>query len=268
MVDDAGQTEGLVVTRLSTTPVKGLRLHHPAEIRLEPYGAVGDRQFFLVNEADRISSITHVGALARFRADYEPGCERLRVVGDDGTVCEDTVRLGGAVVADSFDHQVPAHEVLGPWSEMFSAACGRSLRLVRADEPGAGCDVAAATLIGEASIAELGRRSGLGTIDPRRFRMLIQFSSATPHLEDTWNGRIVEVGETLLGVGGPVPRCAATTRHPDRGDRDAPIVRAIRDYRGVAPTAAHDGVPFGVYGDVLRGGRVRVGDRIVLADAA
>ena len=34
------------VTRLSTTPVKGLALHHPISIRVDETGAVGDRLFW------------------------------------------------------------------------------------------------------------------------------------------------------------------------------------------------------------------------------
>lgn len=253
----------LVVTRLITTPIKGLRVHEPEQIVLGPHGADGDRDFLLVGPNDRIISLKLAGALVRMRAEYDPQAGRLAVTDADGTTQADTVRTGEPVAARRFDDsRLPTHEVLGPWSELFSDAAGRSLRLVKTDEPGTGSDVEPVTLLGEGSLDELGRRSGLGAVDPRRFRMLIQFASSTPHVEDTWNGQVMSVGEARLRVGGAVPRCAATTRHPERGDQDAPILRAIRDYRGVVPTAVGDGVPFGVYADVIAGGRVRVGDRI------
>jgi len=43
------------VTRLSTTPVKGLALHHPDAIVLLRTGAAGDREFFVIDGSDRSS---------------------------------------------------------------------------------------------------------------------------------------------------------------------------------------------------------------------
>ena len=40
----------LTITRLSTTPVKGLLLDHPDSIELTAEGAVGDRAFYLLDD--------------------------------------------------------------------------------------------------------------------------------------------------------------------------------------------------------------------------
>jgi uncharacterized protein YcbX len=77
----------------------------------------------------------------------------------------------------------------------------------------------------------LERESGLGAIDPRRFRLLIQFTSETGHIEDTWEGLEVEVGTARLRVGASVPRCAAVTRDPEGGKRDS---RSSRPSRPIA----------------------------------
>jgi hypothetical protein len=58
-------------------------------------------------------------------------------------------------------------------------------------------------------------------------------------------------------VGGPVPRCATTTRDPTTGIRDLDTLHAIKSYRGLRDGRKLD---FGVYGEVERPGRVRVGD--------
>jgi len=251
-----------VVTRLSTTPVKGLRVNHPASVMLEANGAAGDRDFLLVDESGRLISLTGLGPLVRLTATWNSESGRLTVRADDGEVCDGEVDLGDAVDVDFFGYEKrPGRLVLGPWNRMFERITGKRLRLVKLAVPGSGSDVRPVTLLGEASIRGLERASGLH-VDPRRFRMLIQFASMEAHVEDTWEGASVHVGSARLRIGATVPRCAATTRNPERGDRDAPVVKAIKDYRGLQKTGFGRGVPFGVYADVMTGGVVRVGDEL------
>jgi uncharacterized protein YcbX len=141
---------------------------------------------------------------------------------------------------------------------------GRASAPLRANDPGAGHDEYPVTLLGEESVAELARRSGTSSVDARRFRMLISFSGLSAHVEDCWQGQTIEIGEAVVRVGGPVPRCAATTRDPDRGARDLPTVRMIKSYRGVQVNEFGRGVNFGVYADVVAEGVVRVGDTLKL----
>ncbi len=70
-------------------------------------------------------------------------------------------------------------------------------------------------------------------MDGRRFRMLLAPAGCSEHEEHGWGDRLVRVGWAVLCVGGPVARCAATNRHPDRGERDLDRlrVRTLR-YRG------------------------------------
>ena len=62
--------------------------------------------------------------------------------------------------------------------------------------------------------------------------------------------------------GGPVQRCAATTRNPASGAVDLQTLRAIRNYRGLQDSVFGLGANFGVYGEVVEPGRVAVGDRL------
>ena len=116
-------------------------------------------------------------------------------------------------------------------------------------------------------LAELARRSGASSVGARRFRMLIGFSGLSAHVEDCWQGQTIEIGEAVVRVGGPVPRCAATTRDPDRGARDLPTVRMIKSYRGVQVNEFGRGVNFGVYAGVVAEGVVRVGDTLSVRPA-
>ena len=61
----------------------------------------------------------------------------------------------------------------------------------------------------------------------------------------------------MLRLGGPVARCAVTTRDPDTGVRDLDTLRLIKGYRGQLDGGE---IPFGVFARVERPGRVRVGD--------
>jgi uncharacterized protein YcbX len=253
------------VTRLLTAPIKGLRVNEPRAIELTRHGVVGDRAFMLVDADARVTTVASVGALLRLRAEYEPRTERLTVTADGGRACEGKVRLGEPVQVDHLGlRTTAAREAPGPWDELITEVAGLPLRLVRPDAPGGGSDLAPVTLVGDGSLTELERQCGSAPVDARRFRMLIQFGPAEPHVEDTWDGRLLHVGEALLRVGATVPRCTAITRHPDRGDRDAPLVTAIKTYRGLQETGYGRGVPFGVYAQVVEEGPVHLGDAVRL----
>ena len=256
------------VTRLSTTPVKGLALHHPDAIVLLRTGAAGDRAFFVIDGRDRLISIWKTGKLVRIRAVHDARSRRITLSSAEGQVCDGPVRLGAPVIADFYgERKVTGTVVEGPWNAVLSEAAGEPVRLVRASDPGAGHDEHPVTLLGEESVAELARQTGAGPVDARRFRMLIGFAGLSAHIEDRWQGQLIEIGEALVRVGGPVPRCAATTRDPDRGARDLPAVRMIRSYRGVQVNEFGRGVNFGVYADVIGEGAVRVGDPLILRPA-
>ena len=248
------------VSRLSVTPVKGLALHHPEETTLDEHGVAANRRFYLVREDGRLFSGLQHGPLVRVRAEWDEDADRLSLHFPDGTVVDGEVRLGEAIHTDFWRRRdVPGRVVEGPWSDALSALASRRLRLVKADVAGAAVDVEPVTLISEESVAELGRQAGREAVDGRRFRMLVEIAGCSPHEEDAWSGRRLRLGEALLEVGGPVPRCATTTRDPSTGVRDFDALRAIAAYRGRRD--GHD-IDFGVYARVLEPGRVGVGDAV------
>jgi uncharacterized protein len=134
---------------------------------------------------------------------------------------------------------------------------------VRAQARSGGIDMGPVTVLGSASVKRLAEQTGQ-PIDQRRFRMLIGLCTEEPHVEDTWCGMRLIGEQVELRVGDPVARCAAITRHPDHGDRDQPLVRAIRDYRGLPELSRGAGVPFGVYAHVVRPGRLATGELLKL----
>jgi uncharacterized protein YcbX len=250
------------VSRLSVTPVKGFAVWHPDEVRLGETGVGEDRRFYLVDEDGlRFGALRH-GPLVRFSARYDVSTDELVFRLPDGSEVAGTVEIGEPVTTDFYGRDVAGHVVRGPWADAVSSDIGRPVRLVRADRPGDGVDRGkggGVTLLSEASVDELSRRSG-EPVDARRFRMLIAVTGTEPHEEDSWIGGEVEVGDARIRFNGHVGRCAITTQSPETGVRDFDSLRAIKEYRGQNRETRE--IDFGVFGQVTRPGRVRVGDSV------
>jgi uncharacterized protein YcbX len=251
------------VARLSIAPVRSLGLLHPDEIMLTPDGVAEDRRFYLVDETGRLIDGLVVGELVQVATWTDPAATRLRMTMPDGVVIEDEVVLTESIETRMYGRTAHGHVVAGPWAAPLSELTGRTIRVVRTDRIGGTRTRHPATLVSDGSLARIGDQLGVGTIDGRRFRMLIELTGDDPHEEDTWIGRRVGIGETVLLISGPVPRCAMTTHDPDTGRRDLDTLRAIREYRGLSRDKDLD---FGVYGEVEQPGRIRIGDEVHVAE--
>ncbi len=253
------------IAKLNVTPVKSTALHHPDEIRLERSGAVGNRDFFFVDGDGRRFSGERKTPLLPIRAAYDAAADRLELRLPDGIVASGpATATGETLTVDFYGRPVPCHVVEGDFAEAVSRYTGHDVRLARVDRPGDGNDERPVTLVSLASVAELGRRGGREEpVDARRFRMTVEIDGCEPHEEDTWKGRRVRLGDAVVRVGEPVPRCVVTTLDPDTGLRDFPTLSVIKGYRGVGEDG---GLPFGVYADVLEPGVARVGDPVEVLD--
>jgi len=264
------------ITALQTTPVKGAMLHHPGAVEVGPNGVETNRRFFLVDQRGLMFNGKREGGLARVRCDYDPASGRLTVETPDGRAVEGVPSPVGEPVETSFyGRPVSGHEVDGPFSAALSEFAGRPVRMLASARPGDAVDVHPVTIVSSGSIAALARHMAGDEIDRRRFRMLVEVDGCEAHAEDGWIGSEVTLGDAVVRVEGPVPRCVVTTHNPDTGVRDADTLRAILRYRGArAPDdldtpVAHlpDGgkAVFGVYASVVRPGAVRVGDEAAVA---
>jgi uncharacterized protein len=247
------------VARLSIAPVKGLALQHPAEIDLGPHGVAEDRLFVFVDEDGRRYGLIRDGRMALIKAAYTNG--RLRLELPDGAALEDEVQVDGNLVTDMYNRELAVRLVRGPWNEAVSEFIGRKLRLTQATEEMRAVDRVRGpvTLVSQASLDELGRRAGAAAVDPRRFRMLVGVDGVAAHEEDEWLGREVRIGEAIVRFLGQVDRCAITTQNPDTGIPDLDTLRTIKHYRGLRDGKRLD---FGIYGEVVRPGRIAVGDAV------
>jgi uncharacterized protein YcbX len=252
------------VSLLSVAPVKGLGLVHPDEVLLDRTGVRENRRFHVVDADGRRFNQIREGRLVRIRPEYDATRERLALRFPDGTSAEGTIRLGEELVTDFYGRPVRGRVVEGPWSEALSRHLGRPLRLVQS-APGEAVDRARGpfSLVSEASLEELARRTGVERVDGRRFRMLVQVAGTAAHEEDEWIGRHLRVGEAVVRLRGDVGRCAITTQNPETGVPDFDTLRTIDAYRRRTHNAAgKTHIPFGMYGDVVQPGVVRVGDPV------
>jgi uncharacterized protein YcbX len=250
---------------ISVTPVKGLRLQQRGEVQLTEDGVPGDRAFFLVDERGSMVSATRLGPLVAVVPEHDPlaGTLALRFPGGEEVV--GPTELGEPEEVRFSGLSLRARPVLGSFSAALSDHCVRPLRLFATPPDRPGVDrgsLGAATLLSVASLDRLRAQAGESEpVDPRRFRMTFGVEGLEPHEEDSWIGRDVSVGDTLLRVAGNVGRCAATTRQPDTGVVDFKTLHHLKAYRDRLPTT--EPLPFGVYARVRRPGRVRVGDAVV-----
>jgi uncharacterized protein YcbX len=261
--------EGATVVWLATAPVKAMALDEPAEVRVGPTGISGDRRFLLIDSADRLVAGKRLGPLATIvpRVGHEP--ETLALHFPDGSVTDAAVELGRPLNAILYGEDRPAHEVDGPFSAVLSEWAGQPLRLVHMDAEGGGIDRAPEgggfTLISRGSLRALAGAAGLDEpLDPRRFRMSAVVDGIEAYAEEAWLGRRVRLGEVIVALHGNVGRCAVTTHDPDTGRRSLDTLQLLAEARAGVPTT--EALPFGVWGQVLVPGRIRLGDDVAVLD--
>jgi uncharacterized protein YcbX len=261
-------TTSLRVVALSVTPVKATRLRSAGEILLSSGGARGNREFFLIDDRDRMINAKRHGSLQTVVADWDEHTRRLRLSFPDRTPADEVVEQGAPVEAHFYSETAAGSIVEGPWQAALSSYLGAPVRLVkisrrrdRASAVDRGLE-GAVTLISSQSLAHLAARAGAGSVDARRFRMLVEVDGVPAHGEDDWIGRRVLIGGAEVRLCGNVGRCLVTSLNPDSGERDLPTLDLLRDYRaGIATT---EPLPFGVHGAVVREGAVRVGDEVTV----
>lgn len=111
-------------------------------------------------------------------------------------------------------------------------------------------------ILNKASLAALGARLGL-PLAQERFRGNIWLDGLAPFAEFDLVGREVRIGAALLRVRERITRCVATGVDPQTGLPDADTLGGLQDGWGHKD--------FGVYAEVVEGGRVAKGDQATLA---
>jgi uncharacterized protein YcbX len=251
----------ITVTALAVTAVKGMRLRPVDAVELSELGARGNRAFYVIDEKRRLMNGKGAGGMQAVVPDYDVDAGKLTFTFPAGEVVTGDVELGDEIQTNYFGSVHFARELVGPWADALSEFMDQPVRLVAA--PGVGADrgrAGSVSLMSRASLRHLAEVAGSEPVDGRRFRMLIEVEGVDAHVEDDWVRHKVRVGSALVEWHGHVGRCATTTRDPDSGDVTFPTLHVLAAYRKQHPS--EEPLPFGIYGEVLEGGPVHVGDTV------
>jgi uncharacterized protein YcbX len=233
------------VLSLHRWPVKSLGGEPAAALRLDPRGVAGDRAHALVDE--------HRGAPRRLTARQAPGMLRWSASYD-------------AAPGDALDPaDVPLPRVTAPDGAVFAWDDPRLPQALAADlgrEVALRRDLALMPDLGDSILVTMQATldavsSALDRpLDLRRFRPNIHVQLDGPaYAEERWEGRRLQVGDTVLELLHPCERCVIPTRDPDTTEKHADILRWL--------TRERSGL-FGINARARGAGRVAVGDAVTL----
>ncbi|MEZ0096335.1 MOSC domain-containing protein [Streptacidiphilus sp. EB129] len=192
---------------------------------------------------------------AELTDDGVAGDRRIHVRGMRGVLTART-RYGmlGLAATTAPDGQVLINGA--PWDGPESAAAIRAVagpdaEAVRYAGPER-FDVLNLLVATDGAIAELSHRNG------RRLRPNIVLGDVPGLAERAWPGRVLRIGEVVIGILKLRARCIVTTLDPDTVEQDLDVLREIhRDYDG----------RFALDCWVATPGTIRVGDRAEIIDA-
>jgi hypothetical protein len=227
-----------VVSSLTRYPVKSVGGEPQDALTVEARGVSGDRLWAVYTADGGIGSGKNSRRFRRVDGLLEYS-GRLR----DGQVV--------LVAPDGSELVAGASET----DEVLSAAFGQPLE-VRHEGAVSHFDESPLHVITTSSLRALGALLG-GEPDPRRFRANVVVDvPGAEFVEQQWIGRQVAVGDVVLHLTGGMPRCVMTTVAQQDLPTDSRVLKALGE---------HADMLFGFTVDVVRGGTVRLGDRVTLA---
>lgn len=143
-----------------------------------------------------------------------------------------------------------------------------SLHMGDASPGGTFVDFAPLHLLSTSTLARIAELSPRGTVELDRYRPNLVIRTAAPGFtENDWAGRELRVGNDLaVRVMARTPRCAIPTLEHGDLPRDVDALRVPAAHNRISPMEDLGPQPcVGVYAQVLRPGRIQVGDVVRLA---
>jgi uncharacterized protein YcbX len=269
----------VTVTRLSRYPVKACAGEDLTTAEVDEAGVRHDRLLAVV-VGSQVVTQRELPQLARVQPVLDDATMRLTLsmpapAGAADDTVSAVVRTEGRTMAVTlFGETVQVVDQPAELSEWLSAVLGRRARLVAAPRtsrrrsPGAVegetllSDEGTLSLHSEASLTLLNERlaeRGHPALPADRFRANVVLGGCDAHREDAVDR--FAIGPVLMRFAQLDERCAVTTVDQEAGVRAGPEpLRTLAGYR----RAERGGVRFGIYTAVERGGRISVGDRVLL----
>ncbi len=126
-------------------------------------------------------------------------------------------------------------------------------------------DVGVLHLLTSASLTALAAAAPDVTIDVRRFRpsLVIDTPGVSGFVENAWSGKTLTIGDAVIPVGDPAPRCVMTTVAQDGLPREPGVLQAIAEHNRLSNELGTFAC-LGVYATVAQPGTIRVGDEITI----
>jgi uncharacterized protein YcbX len=273
-------------------PVKSMLGESPATATLDASGLRGDRTHALLDvSTGKVASAKDPRAwagLLSFRARYaDDEITTLVLTLPDGTELRSDdpavdhrlsdatgrdVRLHAEPTGDftydyvwEIDNIAPDEVVTGSQTDTTEEGRPVGTMPLALMAPGTFQDVAPVTILTTAALAAMAAIHPHGAWHPARFRsnLLIEADGAEI-VENNWVGHRLAVGDVVLEVTGPTPRCVMTTLPQLNMPRDKEILQTVaksnqREFAGFGEWAC-----LGVYADVVTPGEVAVGDAVRL----
>ena len=245
------------IEQLYRYPVKGLTAEALEEVTVEPGEMLPwDRAFALAQgdapfdpAAPSWLQKTHFMCLmanaraAELKSLFEPKSGTLTLLARDGSqIAANVLSPAGRAKIAAWLAEFLGDEARG--TPQFHHVPGHAFSDVRAK---------VVSMINLASVDDLARRAGAPR-DKLRFRANLYFTGAPAWSELDWIGQEFQAGGARLRIVRRIPRCKATEVNPATALRDADPVAELR--------AAFGHPDLGIYGEVIEGGRIGVGDAL------
>jgi uncharacterized protein YcbX len=150
--------------------------------------------------------------------------------------------------------RTPAGEELDVLDPALAASLGSGVRVIKQNR--GVFDAMPLSLITTQAVAGVGAE-----LDPQRFRpnLLVEATggSGGPVPENDWVGCVLRIGGLAMRVDQRDQRCVVVNVDPATGERDPAVLKQIARTRETC---------LGVYGSIVRPGRVAMGDIVTLDD--
>lgn len=212
-----------------------------------------DRVWAIAHEASKVAPVSHdwVPCANFSRGAKSPLLMAIRAAVDEAVGSVTLTHPDQPPLTVDPDDPEDAARLIAWVTPLADPRRARPAFVVRAAVGMTDSDFPSISILNRASLAALGDRLGM-PLAMERFRGNIWLDGLEPFAEFDLVGREIRIGAAILAVREPITRCVATSVDPMTGVRDADTLGALDSGWGHRD--------FGVYAEVVAGGRVALGD--------